>query len=387
MPASTWGPSESGDRPPKEPPTYSGTRVVVVAHGPPLSGGIATVALDLVEDPELNAEFEVVFQNTSQAQDKRGKFALENIQRVFAHAAQTFRLARRGGVVHTHSVQDPTFVAWRQVPIALAARLRGSRVVLHNHAFRPYMEPPGGYRVGLAHRIAYRLLDRLGHANVLLSAAGRPNLRPLMPRIPMPVIANSVVVADVEQSTVDHETPVLLFVGELLERKGVLELLDALDLLRERVTSPWEVRIVGNDTIGLDPDKDRVISEVRERGWGDALTGAVPRAEVYRLLSQADLFVFPSHVEGQPFSVIESLAAGVPIVGSDIPTVADMVTDGEHGLLVPPRDADALATAIEELLVDPQRRRRMGEACRELAIERFDRAVFRAAIAHLYRSP
>jgi len=191
----------------------------------------------------------------------------------------------------------------------------------------------------------------------------------------------------VQQSSADHEVPVLLFVGELLERKGVLVLLDALDRLRERVEGKWEVRIVGDTTAGVDPEKDRVIREVRARGYGDALTGGLPREEVYRHLAESDVFVFPTFVEGQPFSVIESLAAGVPIVGSDIPTVADMVTDGVHGRLVPPGDADALAGALEELLGDPAARRRMGAACRELALERFDRQVFRRRIAALYRSP
>ena len=362
-----------------------GRRVVVVSHGPPLTGGIVTVALDLVEDPELNAEFEIVFQNTTQAEDKRGKLALENIWRAITHAWDTFRLARRGGLVHTHSVQDPTLVAWRQVLIALAARLRGSRVLLHNHAYRPYMAAPGEFEVGAAHRLAFRLLDRLADANVLLSAAGIPNLRPLMRTIDLPVVANSVVADDIAQSTARHDPPVILFVGEMLERKGVLVLLDALDLLREKYDGSWEIRIVGNDTMGLDPEKDRVITAVRERGHAKAMTGAIPREEVYRHLSESDVFVFPTFVEGQPFSVIESLAAGVPIVGSDIPTVADMFTDGVHGRLVPPRDAQALADALVDVLSDPERRGAMGAECRQLALARFDRAVFREHIAQLYR--
>jgi hypothetical protein len=64
----------------------TGIRVIVVAHGPPLAGGITTVALDLVEDPVLNSEFDVVFQNTAQAQDQRGKFSLTNLQRVVGDA-------------------------------------------------------------------------------------------------------------------------------------------------------------------------------------------------------------------------------------------------------------------------------------------------------------
>jgi glycosyltransferase involved in cell wall biosynthesis len=381
MPPSTWDPAPTNDQPVK----HSGLRVVVVAHGPPLKGGITTVAMDLMDDPVLGAEFEMVFQNTSQAQDKRGKFALENVWRALAHAVTTFRLARRGGIVHTHSVQDPTFVAWRQVAIAAAARLRGARVLLHNHAFRPYMEPPGAYRVGRAHRAAFRLLDRLAQANILLTPEGIANIAPLMPRTPLPVVANSVVVADFATSRPDRDRPVVLFVGELLERKGVLVLLDAADELRRRGVTDWDLRVVGDNTLGLDPEKDRIVGAVRDRGYGDTMTGPVSRDDVYRHLAGSDVFVFPTFVEGQPFSVIESLAAGLPIVGSDIPTVAGMIEDGVHGRLVPSGEAIALADALEELLGDPTLRRRMGGACRELAERRFDRSVFRRDIAALYR--
>lgn len=365
--------------------SHSKQRVVVVAHGPPLKGGITTVALDLVEDPTLNASFEMVFQNTSQAQDKRGTLALENITRAFAHAFGTFRLARRGTVVHTHSVQDPTLVAWRQVLIAFAARLRGARVLLHNHAFRLYMEPARGYRVGLAHRIAYMLLDRLAHANILLAPEGLANLEPLMPHTPMPVVPNSVVVDEFELSTLEHSPITLLFVGELLERKGVLVLLDALDDLSARDLPEWQIKIVGDNQMGLDPEKDRVVTEVRSRGYSSAMTGPVTREEVYRQMARSDVFVFPTFVEGLPFSLIEAMAAGLPIVASDIPTIEGMITDDIHGKLVPVRDAHALADAVAELISDVATRRRMGSAGRAKAVETYDRKVFIERIAALYR--
>ena len=360
-------------------------RVIVVAHGPPLKGGITTVALDLVENRQLNDEFEMVFQNTSQAQDKRGTLALENILRAFTHAFRTFVLARRGAVVHTHSVQDPTLVAWRQVLIAAAARLRGARVLLHNHAFRPYMEPPGGYSIGRAHRIAFWLLDHLADANILLSAEGLANLEPLMPHTPMPVVANSVVVDDFRISSVDHDPAVLLFVGELLERKGLLVLLDALDDLSTRDLPNWKMVLVGDNTMGLDPEKDRIVTEVRTRGYGSSMTGPVSRDEVYEHLANSDIFVFPTFVEGQPFSVIESLAAGVPIVASDIPTVADMITDGVEGRLVEVGDPSALAGALADLLANVGERKRMGARGRQHAVQTFDRSVFIDRIAGLYR--
>ncbi|MCB9387993.1 MAG: hypothetical protein H6517_09225, partial [Microthrixaceae bacterium] len=75
-------PSSAGSRPRAD---ATAIRVVVIAHGPPMRGGIATVALDIVEDPALNAEFDLVFFNTSQNDDGRGRFGLENIARALSH--------------------------------------------------------------------------------------------------------------------------------------------------------------------------------------------------------------------------------------------------------------------------------------------------------------
>jgi glycosyltransferase involved in cell wall biosynthesis len=356
-----------------------------VAHGPPMRGGIATVALDIVEDELLDEEFEVVFLNTSQNDDQRGEFGLENVVRAGQHAWQTWLLARPGAVVHSHAVQHPVFVAWRQVAIAAAARLRGARVLLHNHAQPPYMEPPGGYRVSRPHRWAFAVLDRLVDANILIAPAGEPNLRQYMPTTELPVVANSVIVDDMVPTTADHDPPVILFVGEMLERKGLVVLMDALDLLEQRGCTNWELRIVGDNTPGLDPDKDAMSALITARGRAGAMTGPVPREEVYRHLSEADVYVFPTYTEGQPFTVIESLAAGVPIVASDIQAIANMIVDGEHGALVEPGDAEGFADALEALLGDVGRRREVSAANRALARTRFDRSVFRERIAELYR--
>jgi glycosyltransferase involved in cell wall biosynthesis len=362
-----------------------GVRVVVVAHGPPVRGGVATVALDIIEDPELGREFELVFQNTAQNDDQRGELALENITRAFTDAWTTFRLARRGAIVHTHAAQHPVFPAWRQVAIAAGGRLRGARVLAHDHAQPPYMELPGEYRISRGHRWAFRVLDLLVDANILIAEAGVPNIRQYMPKADLPVVYNSVVVDEIVQTAAVHEPPVILFVGELLERKGVRDLLDALDLLEARDVRDWELRIVGDNRPGLEPLKDEMIELIRERGHEAAMTGPLDRSDVYRHLSEADIYVFPTYIEGQPFTVIESLAAGVPIVATDILAIANMMDDGENGRLVSAGDVPALADAMEELLADPDRRRKISEANRSLAREKFDRATFRRRLAELYR--
>lgn len=364
---------------------YSGIRVVVVAHGPPLKGGVATVALDLVEDPVLNAEFEMVFQNTSQNDEARGKFALVNVRRAVTDAWDTFRLARRGAVVHSHSVQEPWLTGWRQVAIAAAARLRGAKVLLHNHAQPPYMERPGEYLVSRPNRWAFAVLDRLVEANILIAAAGEANIRPYMPTVDLPVVHNSAVVDEMVPTSAVHDPPVVLFIGEILERKGLVTLLDALDLLDERGIGDYELRIIGDNRPGLDPDKDEMVAEITRRGRADTMTGPLSRAEVYANLAEADLYVFPTWTEGQPFTVIEALSSGVPIVASDIQAISAMIEDPTHGRLLDMHDTVGFADAIAELLADPDERRRISAANRERAHERFDRPVFRERIAELYR--
>ncbi|MGI9578561.1 MAG: glycosyltransferase family 4 protein, partial [Microthrixaceae bacterium] len=209
--------------------------------------------------------------------------------------------------------------------------------------------------------------------------------RQYMPTTDLPVIANSIEVDEVVPTTADHELPVVLFVGEMLERNGLVVLMDALDILGTRGVTDYELRIVGDNRPGLDPDKDAMTELVTERGRARSMTGPLPREQVYRELARADVYVFPTYSEGQPFTVIESLAAGVPIVASNIQAIWNMISNGENGALVELGDAEGFADAIQALIEDPEQRRKVSDANRALAKARFDRSVFRGRLAELYR--
>ena len=339
---------------------------------------------NIVDDPDLQQDFDIQFFNTAQSNANRGKFALENVVRVFRDGWQLFKMARRGDIVHSHSVQDPTFVAWRQVIFALATKMRGATMVLHNHAFRIYMEPAGSYTVGSAHQLAYRILDKLSVANVLLTHEGIANLRPLMPTIDFPVISNSVRVRDVEQAHPDSNNPTLVVVGELIEQKGIATLVHALDKLRESGVTNWTLELIGNNEAGVDPDRDRMLSLINTSGYTASMTGPLPKEEVLKRLSHADIFVFPTKVEGQPFALMEAMSAGLAIIAADIPTIAAMVTSEQLGILVPVDDATALSNALADLINNPVKRKELGAQSRDVALERYDHPIFVDAIVKLY---
>ena len=92
--------------------------------------------------------------------------------------------------------------------------------------------------------------------------------------------------------------------------------------------------------------------------------------------ADADIFAFPSFHESFPLSILEALAAGLPIAATDVGGVADAVTEGDGGYLVPPRDAGAMQSALRRLISDPPLRARMGAWNRRRYEESFTVTAF-----------
>jgi glycosyltransferase involved in cell wall biosynthesis len=115
---------------------------------------------------------------------------------------------------------------------------------------------------------------------------------------------------------------------------------------------------------------------VREQVAGLGLESRVRflgvRADVADILRASDVFVLSSRWEGNPMSVMEAMAAGLPVVSTAVGGVPELVREGETGLLVPSEDAGALAQALQALVDDPVRRQAMGDAARQRAVARFD---------------
>src|SRR5688572_33109339 len=100
--------------------------------------------------------------------------------------------------------------------------------------------------------------------------------------------------------------------------------------------------------------------------------------------ADADVFCLPSWWEAMPLSVLEAMAAGLPVVATDVGDVGRAVADGVTGYVVPRQDPEKLAAALEPLLTDPQLRRRMGASGRERVVGMFSSEVTARAVSALY---
>ena len=135
--------------------------------------------------------------------------------------------------------------------------------------------------------------------------------------------------------------PLILFVGRLEPQKGLGELLEAFAMVRAK--RPDAILALIGDGVLRDE-----VQKKREAWGGDALLapGARPLAEVARWMTACDVFTLPSWNEGTPNVVLEALASGRPTVGSRVGGIPDVLADPKSGLLVPPKDARALADAL-----------------------------------------
>ncbi len=158
------------------------------------------------------------------------------------------------------------------------------------------------------------------------------------------------------------EEPFVVTVGRLIEQKNYATLLDAFQTVR--ATHPETSLVV----VGDGPLADSLQQRASARGLDDAVTftGYLPRREhVYGVLKQATVAAFPSLYEGFCVAAVEAMAAGLPVVASDIDVLREVV--GDPGVFVDPEDADALAEAIGALLAEPGRRERLAAEARERA--------------------
>lgn len=174
--------------------------------------------------------------------------------------------------------------------------------------------------------------------------------------------------------------PVLLFHGRVDRRKGVLDLLESTAAL---LAQGRALRLVVS---GIGPDVQAVTDRAAELGISGAVeqTGYVTHEDAPRTFAQADIFVSPTESEGFSNTILEAMAAGLPVVATEAVGVVDCVRDGENGLLVPVHDVPALTAAIARLLDDAPLREGLAKSALDEVRERWSWPALTDRIEEVY---
>jgi glycosyltransferase involved in cell wall biosynthesis len=291
--------------------------------------------------------------------------------------------AERPRIVHTHLAKAGT--AGR-----LAARLAGVPIVLHTyhgHVFHSYFSPARTAFFLNVERVLARLTDRI----IAVGEKQRRELvgyrvapaRKIVP-IPLGLPLEPMLGAEQERGGLRRELglngvhQLVGIVARLVPIKAHEIFLEAAAELRRRQPNA-RFLVVGDG-------ERRAELEARARALGleDVALFLGWRRDMRTVYADLDVVVLSSLNEGSPVAVIEAMAAGRPVVSTDVGGVGEVVTPGESGLLVPPRDPRALAEAVSALLSDPAAAERMGHAARSAVYPKYSSTRLIADLERLY---
>ena len=276
--------------------------------------------------------------------------------RSLEHALRRHRVA----VAHSHEFTMAVYGAW-------AARRAGIPHVITMHG-GPY------YAARLRRRVALRTAIAVSARTVAVSLPLARHLSRNLWIRPSRIltIPNGVRHVRPEQVTLRDELALrpadrlLVSVGNLYPVKGHLHLVDALARLAERHPQ-LHLAIAGRGEL-----EGALATRARDHGLQGRVHLLGLRSDIPALLAAADVFVLPSLSEGLPLALLEAMFAGCPIVASDVGEVGVALAGGRAGVLVEPGHPEALATAIEGLLNDPNRARALAESAGRRAAAEYD---------------
>lgn len=177
------------------------------------------------------------------------------------------------------------------------------------------------------------------------------------------------------------EVLTFIFIGRLVGDKGIPELVKAFCRLNKELPDT-RLLLVGREEPQLDPLDSSTLKEISDN---PAIEAIGQKSDVRPWLLASDIFILPSHREGFPNVVIEAGAMGLPSIVTDINGSREIIHNGENGLIVPSKNADALYEAMKELAETPEDIRAMAANARPMIASRFEQGFVRQCLKDYYK--
>lgn len=358
-------------------------KILMVGPYPPPFGGLGN-NMSLLLGSSLAGEFDLILLRTSK-HVKHVKVSQPDRWSIPYLFLNSFRMVgalvrHHPDVVYLKATSDTGFV--RDATLMALARLFGRRVVCHLHG-----RPMGRLfaEQGFWPRQVARAM-RLADVTIVLSPGLRATFSRMFPGQRIEVLPN---VVDVSKIAPPPDRACsgparILFVGRLSLDKGAYDILEVARKLM--ATDPdFVIDMVG---IAETPEEEAILRRrVEEYGLTDRIVfhGYRTGADKARLFAGADIFLLPTYAEIFPNVLLEAMAAGLPIVTTDVPVIPEMIQDGVQGLVRRPGDIDGFVDALRRYLRDPVARRETGRANRREAETRYDVPVAASTLSRLFR--
>jgi len=271
--------------------------------------------------------------------------------------------------VYIHTASFNSF--YRKCLFMTLAVLMGRRLIVHIHPsfFSRFFSDLRGVKKG----IAKALLSK-ADAFIVLTPEIKTNMAELFPGKPIHVLSNTIDIQGMENIQGTRRRPGhVLFLGWYMERKGVYELVDALEIL-----------LADNQDVSADFFGTKEVKELRqyvsERGLGEKvrINGWIGEEDKLKALHGCGMLVLPSHTEGVPNVILEAMATKTPIVSTLVGGLKDILRDGENAVIAEPKNPEDLSRKILGVLKDREMAARIAENAYREACEKYDLPVVKS---------
>lgn len=349
---------------------------------PPYIG--PSVACQIILNSKLKDEFNLIHIDLSDHRDisTLGKIDFGNFYLAFKQYYSLYKNLRKHRDAMVYVPAGQTTVGYtRDAVFIVLAKLFGRKVITHlrgGNFLKWYNSAPG-----FAKWIVRKVHPKV-NAQIVLGNNLRHLFNWLIPDKNIHVIPNggNYTIPPVAKS---GEKVRILYLGNFIGTKGVLETLYSIDYLKD-IVDKIEFVFAGS---WRDDETRKAFLQFKEEHPELPITmaGSVSGNPKFELLAGSDIFVFPTYYpnEGHPWVIVEAMAAGLPVITTDHAAISESVKENENGFLVEKKSAEAVAAKIRFLVEHPDQRKAMGIKSREMYVNGFTQDIMIERLARVFR--
>lgn len=335
-------------------------RVLLISTTPSNKGGISNWVRLLSEHIEQNSDCGVQLDRIETKSYKSLKHSIW--EKFIVNGFDIFRIkkevkkrskAQRPDVIHITATGE--WSTFRDLAILKIANKLNIPVVYHTHFGKiPVYKEKGGFRW----KMLYKAISRSASIWTIDGNTQRA-VQEAFPEKNVLYVPNPVVLSSLP-SLCENKEKSVMYLGWLVKTKGIEELLQAWKTVFAKYPA-YSLKLIG-------PYDEGYMNTLKEAYSFDGVkvTGRLEHSDAMQELAKSEIFILPSYTEGFPNVIIESMALGIPTVGTDVGAIADML-DGDCGIVIQPRSVEAIVDALEKLLENEEQRNRLAKNAMEKA--------------------
>lgn len=356
---------------PKETTDEARIKVLICGSDRSVKGGISTVIDQLMDhDWGDRLQFSYLATHISGNAVKKSLFFLRAYRKL-----QKLLKKDAFDIAHIHMSYKGSF--YRKYLVAKTCKKNNKKVILHLHGseFKDFYNNGNAKRK----RQISELLTAVD-AVVALGNQWRDFVVSIAPQANVQVIHNAVSIPNIEEKVIQQKRT-FLFMGTLIQRKGVIDLIHATKQMLDAGVKNFKVLIAGTGeeeaNLKAYAEQNMLTDYVDFLGWVD-------KENKSELLRKSDVLVLPSYNEGLPMAILEAMSYGLPIISTTVGSIAEAVKEGKNGHLVTPGDIDTMAEHMKNYVENGDVWLAHSAASREIAQNVFSDSIFFEKLSKIF---